>query len=282
MPPEVSLLTTIPLTVDPDEHWGNGFCWAPEGSGNESTGVFDPACATGEDTKSVEDCEPSECFCAFIIWAADKSSTIGFNSRDSVARARRKLDAAASKLIENEIYTNSLGICTQAIGLSGGSTNFTDLTPATGAVSARQALLVLEDAVGDWGVGQQVTYHIRPGEVVPWLDSYAIYREPSPMGVAQVGQRYRSPMGNLIVPGRGYTGQGPGGQAATSDLVWAYATPTPQVRLGGILSIPESGQIDGTVVTRTTNVVTTYAERLVVVAWEKYLHLGIQIDRTLY
>jgi len=284
LPPSVSLLTTVPETFDPDLHWANGFCWLPEGSGNENTGVMEGVCTDGEVTKDTSYECGTECFCSFIVWAADRSSTFAFEARDWMGRVTRKLEAAQAKLIEHEIYTNSLGICTQAIALSGGNPNFVDATPAGGPLSPRSALAALEDIVADVSVGQQAVFHVRPFEIVPWMETCSVTKEPGLRG----GQRFVSPMGNLIVPGRGYTGQGPGGQPATPDVVWAYATPVPQIRLGPVLTIPnipDDPEDEGAwsaVTDALRNHTVVYAEREVVVAWEQYMHVGIQIDRSLY
>lgn len=269
LPPRISLVSAATLIDAGDERWGNGIVWEPEGCG-DNTGVFDPACPTGTQTKEVDATCVEACAGGFVIWAAKTRSTFDLREKgsgdDLKAQIERKLLACESKLIEGELYTNSLGLCTTAIA-STGAEDVSAGTPSRPEV----ALAVLEQNLAEASCGQRAMIHVTP---------YMINRIIALGGFGLLtldGNTWVTPMGNVVVPGRGYDGRAPDGTAATSDSEYMYATSWIALRRGALQTYPRNLS---EAVARSTNDVLFYSERLAVGQWDPCLHFAIEVDRT--
>lgn len=269
LPPRISLLSAATLIDAGDERWGNGIAWEPEGCG-DNTGVFDPTCPDGSVTKDVDATCAEACAGGFVIWAAKKRSTFDLRNKetgeDFKSQIERKLLACESKIIEAELYTNSLDLCTQSIA----STGAEDVTPGSGAMRPEVALAVLEQAISDGSCGQRAMIHVSP---------FVLNRMISlGRGLLTLdGNVWLTPLGNVVVPGRGYDGRAPDGTAASADSEYIYATSWIAIRRGAIQTYPRDLN---QAVTRSTNDVLFYAERLAVGQWDPCIHFAAEVDRT--
>lgn len=119
------------------------------------------------------------------------------------------------------------------------------------------ALGYLEDALADCydGVG---VIHV-PRRLAPALANIN--------SLKQVGSRYITPNGNVIIFGSGYPGTGPSGEAGT----WMFATGWPFIYRGPVrLFLPRES------INRTENTVHMIAERTYVIGWD-CCHLATQV-----
>lgn len=137
----------------------------------------------------------------------------------------------------------------------------TDLTPTPGTgVSPQRALQILEDFLSQTGTGGRGMIHVTSG--IPAFFNYDLHAS---------GQQLFSPRNTLIVPGAGYTGNGP----ATTDngapvepdagTVWAYATDQVTYRQGEVQVFPDNV---GQALDRSTNDLTITAQRSVAATWD--------------
>jgi len=258
LPPRVSLLSSAILVDEKDARWEAGFSYVPEGCGVAGTMV---ACSSDART-APNGCIASPAFEPFGIWATDAVSTFNFAWRDYAARATRKLIATESKLIEQQLYSNSLALVNPKIQDAAAT------TIAGGARAPVAALSALEDELGLCSAGIRMMIHVRPGMVVQWLKNGLIRRE---------GDVYLSPMDNIVVPGRGYTGGSPAG-VAPGATEWIYTTPVVEVRRGLIQVFPDDmGQATNT----STNSTVYWAERLVSAVFDpNCCRLAMEVTRS--
>ena len=101
----------------------------------------------------------------------------------------------------------------------------------------KEAIALLEQEMGEISATRGMI-HIRPQVLFPLLEAQVIRR---------VGNIYLSPMDNIVVPGRGYSGTGPAGQAPGATE-WMYGHPgIVQVRRGPVIRLGEddlASQVD--------------------------------------
>lgn len=180
----------------------------------------------------------------YVAFASDTCSTYP-SKRDFWGRAERKLLLAESTLLEEQLW----------LGTAGGNPFLTD-TPIT-ITSATSSYFVsrLDQALGEITSGQGMI-HIRP-----ILLGQLLFQQQ----VRLVGNVYLSPMGNIVVPGRGYNGTGPAGQAVGATE-WVYAHPgIVEIRHSEIMYTPGKDDLAAQI-TRSTNDRTVEASRVTHVA----------------
>ena len=246
-PPTISLLTAADIIPMEGERWERGFDLINEGVEFDfatlGTGLFsgstcgplDPVIVPGG-SGSTEDYAP------FVLYATDKCSTWPAK-REFYDRAQRKLLAAEALVLEGQLWT---GITTNPFLADGAGVNNVQATttiPMT-ATSAKDAFAVLEQAMvttPTTGFTLSMTrgmIHVRVQVLHALLEAQVVRR---------VGNIYLSPMDNIVVPGRGYPGTGPAGEAVGATE-WMYGHPgIVQVRRGPILRIGEddmASQVD--------------------------------------
>lgn len=259
-PPRVSLLTAADVVNDLDE-LSRGFNYAPEScdSGTVSAVCYEPGTFTKEPLGNPSDpvlIDP------FVVLSMDQCSAWSFRDRDFYGRAERNLLANESKLIEQEFMSNTLSL-TNPYVLNAANT-FTTATPS--AVTALRAFALVEQAASETFLGRFMI-HVRPLVLDLLVAARVIRRE---------GNVWLSPLDNIVVPGRGYPGTGPAGEARSTTSEWIYATAPVQIRRGPIVLLPEPVAksadnpqgIAQSAVTRATNDISVIAERLVSVAFD--------------
>lgn len=133
---------------------------------------------------------------------------------------------------------------------------------ATGTPGLLEGLGELEGALADCYHG--VGYIHVPREVIPFLADR--------MNLIQEGPRYRTPNGNVVVPGSGYANTSPAGVAAAEDTAWIYATGGIFIYRSAIDTTPPISTLD-----RSSNLVSVIAERTYVVGFE-CCHLAVNVS----
>ena len=197
-----------------NEAWTRGIQYAPENQAaaivrapnDYSTvlAVFTPA------NEAIVEVDP------FVIETHYTCSPFGFEAIDYKGRAQRQNDLATPAAIEKEFWDG-------AIAQAGGAPNnyltkagaSTILNPTLGTpVSITAGLSLLQDALRT-GSGGQGMIHCVPGAA------------PSLINVRRVGKYMLDEFDNIVVPGVGYSGNGPIGAAGATPAptaTWMFAT----------------------------------------------------------
>lgn len=209
----------------------------------------------------------------FVVWAADECSTFGFASRDWAGRATRQLLAATPWEVEHEFWTGtvsaaaSLGNQHLASGVA-----VTDITPMAGAVSVKDGIGCLEQALGQTGYGAQGMIHVTRKCLPGLADAHLVRRQ---------GNLLLTDVDTVVVPGVGYPGTKPDGTATTEGEHYIYATDYVSVFLGDPIPVmagegglsTQYGVLDPSV-----NTLRYRAERLAVVAFDGCRLFGIRVQ----
>jgi hypothetical protein len=264
-PPRYGLVPLAPLieVATPDDRWANGVTWLPEHCvGGEVFDPCGPAAGEGQEEREVLE------FVAFTVEATIECSTLGGATlfQEYLDRVEAKLLGVESARIEEEFWD---GAVATAAGwpnkfLTDGDVTLPEGASALGFVTA---LAVLEQAIADgtdWGEGM---IHAKPFTVSIWASEGLVHRD---------GNVLRTTLGTVVVPGRGYPGTGPSGQAHSADRAWAYATELVELRRSAITF---SGS-DVEAVVPETNERTVRASRNVAVTWDGCVQAGVLVDHT--
>lgn len=245
-PPRVSLLSAADLIPMDNERWSNGFELIAEDC--ETVNVYAVCPASDAEPKESNTAGNTISYLPYVLYTGAKCSTYS-REEDFYDRAQRKLLTGESTALESLLWTGTLG----AVDLSVtnptlvGSTTIT----ATGATrTAEEALAIMDQNIGMKSATQGMI-HLRPQVLGELLDHKVIRRE---------GNVYLSPMDNIVVPGRGYPGTGPTGQAVGASE-WMYGHPgIVQVRRGPVIRLGEKE--DSSQYTWSTNDRITIVERV--------------------
>lgn len=207
----------------------------------------------------------------FVVDAYDRCSTFGFEAADYEGRARRALAARESKAVEAEWWRGALFPTNPHLDNSGSAPAATNAVTLAGgtAQTLRTGLALLVQAIAD-GNGGVGMIHARPFLVDLWLGLQVLWRSND-------GKFYTGG-GHLVVPGAGYPGTGPTGQATSATSEWAYATDAPEIHRGPVEVFANSM---AQVVNRDQNTVTVRAERMYGIAWNAILNNAVNINPTL-
>lgn len=144
-----------------------------------------------------------------------------------------------------------------------------DVLFAGAPTSPYNGLAELEKAIA--ASGRLGWIHATWDVVSAWSANYQVFQD---------GPILRTILGSVIVPGAGYDGSGPPGEAAPDDTqAWAYATGPVEVRLSNAILVP--GTLREAIVFSgpSANTITYRAEKYVVAAWDDTLHAAVLIDR---
>lgn len=246
-PPTTSLLTAAYVVEETDNRWENGF--EVEGEGCGSAAPWDDC---GSADKVASDARNNSSFIPFVVYATDSCSTWGFSKSDErdrrTVRLLNNLAASESFVIEQELWSDTLGLGNPKIA------DTSTVTHAT-AVTILNAVAQVEDDAGVLAKGAGIMIHMRP-----YLFTLLVAQRI----LEKVGNKWYTPMGSIIVPGRGYAGTGPAGQAASSTEEWIYATSLVQVRLGKLLTIDNPADV----VNHQTNDVLLLSERKAIASFD--------------
>lgn len=152
---------------------------------------------------------------AFYVWQGVKCSVIGSDSREIDEIARNALNRSMSHRIEKVLWGDEydFGVRHLASG---------DATVIGTGVPYLRALGQLQITGAACGQGDRLALHASPAVVTSWVATGAV-RADGPVLV--------DAFGNVVIPGTGYSGDGPSGQEASDDSSWAYVTDVPRVFL---------------------------------------------------
>lgn len=141
-------------------------------------------------------------------------------------------------------------------------------TLAAGAVTLKDGISLLEEAIGDTGEGGVIHVGRRIGS-----------RAAIDAGLTADGPIMRTKLGTPVVIGAGYPGTSPDGDApADADAGWAYATGPLEARRSGVEVVPGD---TAAALDRGTNDYVILVERDYLVSWDRALHAAVLIDPTL-
>ena len=266
----------LELDASENELWTRGIQYAPENlsaavnrAPNDRSTVMTPFVPANE---AIVVCDP------FAIVTSYSCSPFGFEAIDYKGRAQRQNDLATPAALELEFWDG-------AVSLANGSPNnyltragaATIVNPTIGtAVSITAGLALLQDALRQ-GLGGQGMIHVMPGAA------------PSLINVRRVGKFMLDEFDNIVVPGVGYSGNGPIGAAhaaATNTTAWMFATDLVMTRVQAQARIfPDSmaealdrgshagGSSDGY-----PNTVTFRAERLAMAYFDGYRQFAVLVN----
>ena len=204
----------------------------------------------------------------FFVKVSFRASTIGNTPEEIRNIVENILDAATQKAVEREFWTGE--IAKQMIADDPAHPNMylaspeaEIVNPAVGTpVKTRYGLALLEQAIGDCGIGERGVVHATRGVA-------------SALGIKGSDGRIETPIGNYLVAGTGYTGSGPNGEEPTGDQAWLYATGPVTVRLGKSDLFQET--IHEAVNTRNNEIEYT-GYRPAAVTWSNNCHHAVLVD----
>lgn len=243
---------------DEDIRWTLGVKWSPEQTLGDGGGALAISCLgdtaafpAAPDNPGVTTADP------FVIWAAEKCSTIGWKGRDFEGRARRQLEATQSYRIAAELWSGTLA---QAATLDNEWLTDDPAIITAAPIAPHLALGIIESGLAVMLRGRRGMIHVSP-QVLAELVTNGTVR--------LAGQLWLSPLGHLIVADAGYPGTGPDGNGSTKQ--WMYGTSLVGYRLDEIIVIPGSFNDAHTIGQATdldTNSVVLRAERAALLQWD--------------
>lgn len=261
-----NLLRSSRTPQDPDgTRWEAGIQYRPVlNTTSTITGGYSQ-CGTSSTMPSGADPVPG-----LVLWqpvvqvVSKKCALFGWETSDWKQELADLAKAALPKFLEYELWTGSIA---QKDGLDNlwlASTHSVDLTPAGGPTSVKRGYQILEEGLGDTGVGAAGMIHARRGNV------------PDYMGVHEDGNLLVTPNGTIVVGGAGYQRTDRSGAAATAGTAWLYATGNTDVRVGPLEFFPDD---DGQPfdIDRSNNTGYLRAQRNVLVSWDGQVHLAVHV-----
>lgn len=224
--PRTSLITSAD-DASPDANdtrWYQSFQVYAEGCP-----VFEtyPICPSeDEDAKDQEKADTENpWYYPYIIYSWDNCSSWGFSTRDAWGRANRKELVSESFLLEQQLWTDSLGLSNPNL-----QTLAVDVTADAANQAPLAGLAQLDQELGEANIARGMI-HVRPRVLAYFAQTRAIRRE---------GNLWLTPMDNIVVGGRGYPGTGPADQAPTAATEWIYASSgIVQIRRSPVQVVPD-------------------------------------------
>lgn len=264
--PRISLFQAATV-IDDNGRWQSGFEYAPETC--IAGGGFNP-CDPATSLDDIQANEPIVVVEPVGIWVGEKCSTLGADGRELEARVRRLLIARQPVLVEHELWTGALA---QSY-VDDGFDQYDDNPRLTGvasdvvtqgATSVVRAIACLESGLADCGVDQGVI-HV-PAHVATFMVAAQLVRREGRLLLTNARD-------TIVVPGGGYDGSGPDGQAAAVDSTWVYATGPVTVRLGVI----DNQTVNAETVDRDINDAEVRALRLAAVSFDPCCHFAAETE----
>lgn len=255
-PPRYGLILAAPAWEGDGDarELAGGWEFQPEGCGAsgrlpvECEG--DTAAMTEGSRPAVVDGEP------VWLYATDECTATGFAQRDWLGRARRQLAATESYELAAELWVGRVGSSNRGLARVAGDSD----TLTAAAVSPTDALGLIECGLASYLKGQQGMVHVTPQVLTHLVTNGTVER---------AGAVWTTAMGHIVVADAGYDGSGPGAVAAGATQ-WAYGTPMIQVRLGPVMTAPESlddARNFAQVMNRQVNDIVVWAGRLAGFRW---------------
>lgn len=246
-PPRVSLLSAAEVVPTPNAHWQNGFFAELDGYGDVN--VFE-VCPDEEATFDIEETlDAVGSFKPYVLYATHRSNTYQSEDLETASfydKAQRKLLAGEAAALESILWDGYPGFPNANPYLTDGGGSYapidlalpsadcvepTQTATITNTVTAvDEAFAVLEQTFSQ-DSGTRGMIHLRPQALHGLVKEGVVRRE---------GNVWLSPLDNIVVPGRGYAGTGPGGEAVGATE-WMYGhAGVVQIRLGPIVRLGEN------------------------------------------
>lgn len=248
----VSWADLVDYPVENPLEWVNGFSYS-----SDSCGAVDPMqvmCIGSPAEKDPVENPDTIPYSPFLTFGSDRCSSLDAQ-RPRQERARRNLIATESWQIEREFFD---GVATiDGAGddiapnpfMTDGATAI-DVTGA-GSLGPMHALARIEAELMSCLHGQRTMIHATPDLVTLWNAGGGLRLEGNTL--------LTTACDSIVVPGAGYSGNGPDGDAASAGTSWCYGTGIVYLLQGPILD-PADGNAASRV-DRATNTTTWIAER---------------------
>lgn len=272
---------------DPDggdrDHWLAGIRWAP--ASNKAVVATDP-CGAGFSAPGSTHPSPIAYY-PFALVEEDTCSPWSFRQADFVAYATEGIKAREWGALEAEFERGVLNPANPHLAdaasptlaylaTSGGTAETNAL-----ALSPKDALAALDEAIANWGGGLGMI-HAPAYVIAQWVAarSVTVVEPPADDVMPLRHPILSSPKGNPIVAGNGYRGAAPtAGIDATHAAQWAYATDMVTVhRDDAVTMMP--GDI-AQALNRQNNLITYRAWRVYALAWSRLLHAAVKVNTVL-
>lgn len=223
-PPRVSILTSAEiLDLAGDRWWGQIHTRVLSGDptdtalGIESGDLFIlPVCLDGE-TKEPFPRTDTRVHTPFVIYATDDCSSYGSATTDFLDRAKQKLAVNEAWSIERMLWDGDPSI-------DGFSFVDTGIAPLDTGAHPLLGFALLDSTVAENRTDGRGMIHMTT-KVFDLLQQYNLFRRE--------GNIWLSPLDNIVVPGRGYSGNGPDDEDESATSSWMFGHP-------GIIGIARS------------------------------------------
>lgn len=212
----------MPGTDGKAEPWTKGFGYLPM---NASAAIN----RAGADMDTVDDpFEPANESPVLVVpWYAGTKFTLSaldWDAEDFTVRAEQQLESAIPAAIESEFWSGTLAQANAWPNNYLTSSSVVNVTPVSGPVSVLEGLGLIQTALRS-GQGGQGMIHVTP-EAVPNL-----------LNSRRAGKYLLDMFDNIIIPGVGYPGTGPGGVAPDTGTTWMYGTDLVKCRVGKVAKV---------------------------------------------
>lgn len=265
-PPPTGLLQAVPVLEQATaeaEHWLAGIRVRPPSYVGAT--LYD-VCGTATLPETFSARTPVN-FDPFVIEVPDRCSTWGWTTAGYRDRALSRLLVSETWYVEREFEQGNLLTGNPRLAQTVGG--LTQTLAGGVVVSPADALALLDEAIANANVGQGLI-HATAFIVAKWTEAYGLKGE---------GGQLRSPNGNIIVAGNGYTGLGPDGTGGSADathaLQWAYATDLLVVLRSDQPRLYPDTLAEAT--DRAANTVVYQATRPYAIAWPQLLHAAVKV-----
>jgi len=261
--PKVGLLAQAIVNEASTLRFQDGLIWRPEQDANEVNGSTtmqnrELKCVTN--ALSTADKPDNEQAFPWTVTVYDKCSAfddadVSADATDRQARALRLLEASRSWLIAREFWKGTIA---QNFSLANTWLAKNDAVIMCAATTPILALGWLDELASIYRTDQQAFIHCNPRQLAQLVGAYLVRRE---------GNRWLTPMDNIVVADGGYTGSMDG----QSGLNWMVVTPpvTIDLRQPYVTPVDAIEHFD-----RSVNDIVVWAYQEVIVQWEPQLLHG--------
>lgn len=235
---------------EPPPRWQNGIEWVPEQQAQG--GVLAVGCLGTTDALATNQATPDLVTAfPFLVYAEDHCSTLGWAAHDYEGRATRQLLAVQSAMAAAELERGAVATAESIDNIW--LTDNPDIVGAPAAQSVVAALGDIEMGLAEHFAGRRGMVHASP----------AILTALKAANVLELsGNKWTTPMGNVVASDAGYLGAAPDGNNSTKQ--WIYGTLPVEYALDAVQLNP--GSLDDARAFATnvaTNLTRIYAQRLI-------------------
>jgi hypothetical protein len=223
--PRVSILSSAETRIIAGERWWGGITtrllsgdpeqgvvnWDGDISTFDENDIFVlPVCLSPGQEKELFPRSTAKNHVPFVIYATDDCTIQGSQGEDFLDRARQKLTVNEPWAIERMIWDGNAAVT--------GNFSFVDstLAPLTTGAHPLAGFALLDSTVAENRHDGRGMIHMTT-KVFDLLQQYNLFRRE--------GNVWFSPNDNIVVPGRGYSGNGPSDAAESDTSSWMFGHP---------------------------------------------------------